>query len=61
MWKWFMCLLTTCIVQAIDEVAIATSKAYYLRNKFEQVGGPTEEGFKDIMGREQHSSGNTGH
>lgn len=56
-----MCLLTTCIVQAIDEVAIATSKAYYLRNKFEQVGGPTEEGFKDIMGREQHSSGNTGH
>jgi len=60
MWKWFMCLLTTRIVQAIEEGAIAIFKAYYLRNKSEQVGGLIEEGFKDITGREQHSSGNTG-
>jgi hypothetical protein len=43
----------------MDEVAITTCKAYYLRNKSEQVVGPTEEGFKCIMDREQPSSGNT--
>jgi hypothetical protein len=45
----------------MDEGAIATFKAYYLRNKSEQVGCQTEEGFKGIMGREQQSSGNTEH
>jgi hypothetical protein len=45
----------------MDEGAIATCKAYYLRDKPEQAGGPNEEGFKGIMGREQLSSGNTEH
>jgi len=48
MWKWFVCLLTTCIVQATDEGAITTYKAYYLRNQFEQVGCPTEQGYNPL-------------
>ena len=43
----------------MDEGAITTFKAYYLRNKFEQVGCTNEEGFKGITDREQQSSGNT--
>lgn len=49
---WFNCLQTTCIVQAMDEGIIATLKVYYLWNTYEQVVGPTEEGFKGIMDTE---------
>jgi hypothetical protein len=45
----------------MDEGAITTFNAYYLRNQSEQVGCPTQEGFKGIMDREQYSSGNTEH
>jgi hypothetical protein len=39
----------------MDEGIIATFKVYYLRNTYEQVVGLTEEGFKGIMDREQHT------
>jgi hypothetical protein len=45
----------------MDLGTIATFKAYDLRNTYEEVVAPTEDAFKGIMDREQHSSGNEEH